>query len=64
MEGFFKKIKQENVWRIRVLDAIITAKLVYGLETLTLLESDERKIDFIYYKGLRKILNIHQTHTP
>ena len=61
MELFLKRIKQENVLRIRVMDAIITVKLVYGLETMTLLESDEKRMNTIYYKGLRRILNYHHT---
>ena len=58
---FWRKVKNPIAWKIRVFNAVVTAKLEYGLETLTLLQSDLDKIDSIFYKGLRRILNVEST---
>ena len=45
-------------WKIRVYDAVIVAKLKYGLASIPLTKADGRKIDALQMKGLRKILHI------
>ena len=52
-----RKTSTPIVRKIRVFDAVIIAKLVYGLDTVSVLESQERQIDAVFYKGLRKILH-------
>ena len=52
---FLKKTSTPIKWKIRVFNAVVISKLTYGMEALTLLESDEAKINTICYKGLRKI---------
>ena len=45
-------------WKIRVYDAVIVAKVLYGLESIPLTKADGRKLDAFQMKGLRKILKI------
>ena len=45
-------------WKIRVYDAVIVAKLMYGLAPIPPTKADGRKIDAFQLKGLRKILHI------
>jgi hypothetical protein len=45
-------------WKIRVFDAVIVNKLIYGLETIPLTEKDCDRLDAFQYRGLRKILKI------
>jgi len=42
-------------------DAIIRAKLLYGLESTAMNETVKHKLDIFQMKGLRKILNVHTT---
>ena len=48
-------------WKVLVLDAVIRSKLLYGLETATLSDASQRKINAFQLKGLRKILGMHTT---
>ena len=43
-------------WKIRVFDAVIVAKLMYGLASIPLSKADANKIDAFQMRGLRKIL--------
>ena len=45
-------------WKTRVYDAVIVAKLMYGLASIPLTKADGRKNDAFQSKGLRKILHI------
>ena len=45
-------------WKIRVYDAVIVAKLMYGLASIPLTKADGRNIVAFQMKGLRKILHI------
>lgn len=44
-------------------DAIIRNKLLYGLETVQLIESQKREIDAFQMRGLRQIMKKTHTHT-
>ena len=41
-------------WKIRVYDAVIVAKLMYGLTSIPLSKADANKIDAFQMRGLRK----------
>ena len=45
-------------WKITVYDAVIVAKLMYGLASIPFTKADGRKIDAFQIKILRKILHI------
>ena len=52
-------VRQANVnikWKLRGFNAIVNAKLTYGLETLKFLPGNEKRIYGVFYRGLRKIL--------
>ena len=56
------KASDANVkWKLRIFDAVIRAKLLYGLETVHLTEAMLNKIDAFQIRGLRKILNLPST---
>jgi hypothetical protein len=43
-------------WKLLVYQAVITSKVLYGLETIQLIDSVAAKLDVFQLKGLRKIL--------
>ena len=45
-------------WKIRVLDAVIVSKLLYGLESVPFTEQDCNRLDAFQYRGLRNIRHI------
>ena len=45
-------------WKIKVYDAVIVAKLMYGLTSIPLSKVDTNKIDAFQMRGPRKILEI------
>jgi hypothetical protein len=45
-------------WKLLVFDAVIVAKLLYGLTSIPLTQADCNKIDAFQMRGLRKILKI------
>ena len=45
-------------WGIRVYDAVIVARLMYGLTSIPLSKADANKIDAFQTKGFRKILKV------
>ena len=45
-------------WKLRVLDAVIHSKILYGMETLVISQSDYDKNDAFRVRIFRKILNI------
>ena len=56
------KASDANVkWKLRFFDAVIRAKLLYGLETVHLTKAMLNKIDAFQIRGLRKILNLPST---
>ena len=53
--------KHANISRQRkkhILDSCVVSKLLYGLESVWLLQADRSKLDAFYASGLRKILNV------
>ena len=49
-------------FKVRVFDAVIRSKLMYGLESAHLLTHDLDRLDTFHRRGLRKILNIPTTY--
>ena len=49
-------------FKINVLDAVIRAKLLYGMESAQLTPSHQRRIEVFQLKGLRKILKMQTTY--
>ena len=43
-------------WKLRVYDAVMISKLLYGLEAIPLKEQDCKQLDAFQYRGLRRIL--------
>ena len=48
-------------FKLQAFNAVIQAKLLYGLESAVVPESTQRKLDSFQLKGLRKILNLKTT---
>ena len=48
-------------WKLLVFNAVITSKVLYGLETLEPTEAAGRLLNTFQLKGLRKILKLHTT---
>eukprot|EP00972_Heterocapsa_arctica_P013816 2037709-Heterocapsa_arctica.AAC.1 len=59
---FLTKSPASIKWKLRVYDAVIVSKLLYGLETLSLTDTDISKLDALQIRGLRKILGIKHSY--
>ena len=49
-------------WKLHVYNAIIRSKLLYGLETVHLTESMQKKKNAFQLRGMRRILGIDSTY--
>jgi len=58
LDMFWKKAPVSTTWKLRVHDAVITSKLLYGLESASLTKSDLARLDAFQIRALRKIMNI------
>ena len=58
---YWKASNANTKWKLRIFNAVIRAKLLYGLETVHLTEAMLNKIDAFQIRGLRKILNLPPT---
>ena len=45
-------------WKLRIYNAVIVNRVLYGLETIPLTQADDDKLDAFHYRGLRKLLRI------
>ena len=61
MKLFWNKADTPDYWKIRVFDAILKTKLLYGLETMQLTIAEQNKLDAFQVKGLRRILQLPPT---
>jgi len=59
---FWTKAKTTTYWKLTVFDAILRAKLLYGLECIQLTNREQARINAFQVKGLRRILGIPPTH--
>ena len=61
LDILWKDVRISTKWKILMYDAIVGAKLAYGLEALPMHEALHKKIDALYYCGMRKILGMKST---
>ena len=61
LDTFWKKTKCTLTWKLHVYNAVITSKLVYGLETIQCTENQLQKLNVFQMKGLRNILGVPPT---
>ena len=59
---YFWKSSAKPSWKLLVFNAVVGAKILYGLESLQLTESDYRRLDAFQQGGLRRILGILPSH--
>ena len=62
LDQFWKHCDCTVSQKVSVYDALIRAKLMYGLESAQLNESVKRKLDTFQLKGLRQILKLTTTY--
>ena len=57
-----KKTPVSLKWKLRVFDADIISKLLYGLEAIPFTEQNCKQLDAFQYRGLRNILGIKHSY--
>ena len=62
LDTFWLKSQCSKKWKLLVYNAVITSKVLYGLETLEPTESASRLLNTFQLRGLRKILRLHTTY--
>ena len=61
---FWKTAPVSTTWKLRVHDAVIISKLLYGLESASWTNAEYERIDAFQIKALRKMLGIkHSYHS-
>ena len=58
---FWTKAQNSISWKIQVFHSILRSKLLYGLETIQLNQSELHRLDAFQIKGYRRILHIPPT---
>ena len=61
LNRFWTKVKGSIKWKLNVYNAVITSKVIYGLETTELTENLAQRLDAFQQKRIRKILKIPPT---
>ena len=61
LDLFWKQTKCSVKWKLNVYNAVVTSKLVYGLETLQFTDRSLNRMNMFQLKGLRKILGVQPT---
>ena len=62
LDVFWLKNQCSKKWKLLVYNAVITSKVLYGLQTLEPTESASRLLNTFQLRGLRKILRLHTTY--
>ena len=62
LDVIWRHCEVKVAFKINVLDAVIRAKLLYGIESAQLTPSQQRRIKVFQLKGLRKILKTETTY--
>ena len=62
LQLFWSKAGTTVKWRLRMFEAALSSKLLYGLETTQLTKSELNSIDAFQMKMLRKILRVPSTY--
>ena len=61
---FWKRAAVSTTWKLRVHDAVISSKLLYGLESASLTNAEYERLDSFRIKALREMLGIkHSYHS-
>ena len=53
---FWTKARTSIKWKLQVLNSIVFSKLLYGPETIQLIQSEQNKLDAFQMKLLRRVL--------
>ena len=61
LQLFWSKANTTIKWKLRVLDAVLLSKLMYGLDTMQLTKNELQKLDSFQMKMLRRILSVPPT---
>ena len=59
---FWNKADTTIKWKLQVYDAIISSKLLYGLETMQLTQGEKNRLNAFQNRDIRRILHIPPTH--
>ena len=62
LDALWKKAPVSLKWKLRVYDAAIVSKLLYGLEAIPLTEQDCKQFDAFQYRGQRKTLGVKHSY--
>lgn len=62
LDIFWLKTRCSKKWKLLAYNAVITSKVLYGLETLEPTESASKLLNTFQLRGLRKILRLHITY--
>ena len=64
LDLFWKKAPFSTIWKMRVHDAVVSSKLLYGLESASLTKAEYERLNSFQIKALRKVLGIkHSYHS-
>ena len=64
LDMFWKKAPVSTTWKLSVHDAVISSKLLYGLDSASLTNAEYERLDSFQMKALRKMLGIkHSYHS-
>ena len=58
LDLLWKRAPVSLKWKLRIYNAIVVSRALYGLETIPQTDYDDKKINAFHYRGLRKILRI------
>ena len=61
MQAFWLHAECPKAFKFRIWDAVVKAKLVYGLESLQINDDMARRLDAFHLRGLRQIMKIPTT---
>ena len=64
LDLLWRKAPVSLKWKLRIYNAVITSRALYGLETIPQTEADETKIDAFHNRGLRKRFRIKHSFWP
>ena len=59
---FWNKTRTSIKWKVQVFHSIVKSKMMYGLETIQLNLTDQKKINSFQVNGYQRILHIPPTY--
>ena len=62
LQPFWSQTRTAVKWRLRVFEAALSTKLLYGLETIQLAKPEQNTLDAFQPKMLRRILRVPSTY--